>query len=446
MDVKLLLGESKYIEYKRDYSKTLLKTVSAYANYHDGHIIIGIDDYGKVIGVKNSDEVRLSIENSINDSLKPRPYYEIEEEIYENKKIVILKVYKGDLTPYTVDKKAYKRMDTSSVQVDRPAYEELILLGRNLSFEILPSDSQNLIFKDFERKMEQALGIRSFTNDLLITLGLKSNRQFNNAAALLSDMNPLKSSVVHLIAYEDENVLSIRDRQTIEKVSVIKQFEECMDFYKKHINVSEVIAGPYRKTIEEIPLVAYREAVANAIVHRDYSRNVDIRIEVFANRIEVVSPGGLPVGISENEYLEGRVSVPRNRILADVFLRLKIIEKLATGIRRIKEYYRDYDVSPEFEINDNSIVVILPNVKQSEKKGTNTGLDEIHQLNEHEKRIYKLIQEKGSLRRSEIEVELALKKSQTIELINHLRSLNILSQIGRGRSTKYILKHGNRTK
>lgn len=258
-------------------------------------------------------------------------------------------------------------------------------------------------------------------------------------------MNPLESSVVQLIAYKGENVVHIKDRQRLEKVSVLKQFDVCMDFYKKHINVSEMITGPYRKTVEEIPLVAYREAIANAIVHRDYSRNVDMRIEVFSNRVEVVSPGGLPIGITENEYLEGRVSIPRNRVLADVFLRLKIIEKLATGIRRIKEYYQDYEVKPEFEINDNSIVVILPKVNQSKENSLHCDINEKYQLNEHEKRIYQLLEKKGSLRRSEIEADLALKKSQTIDLINHLRSLNILSQIGRGRSTKYILKHKNRT-
>lgn len=446
MDYRLLLGESKYIEYKREYTKTLLKSVSAYANYHDGHILIGIDDDGKAVGVKNADEVRLSIENAINDTVKPRPYYEICEETFEGKKIVVLTVYKGDHTPYTVDNKVYKRMDTSSVQVDRHAYEELILLGRNLSFETLPSTGQKLVFRILEEKIERTLSVAHVTDDLLITLGLKNKEQFNNAAALLSDANPIDSSGVQMIAYEDRSVLKIKDRHQLRNVSVLKQFDLCMDFYRKHINTSEIINGPYRETVEEVPMVAYREAVANAIVHRDYTRDVDLRIEVFSNRIEVVSPGGLPIGISESEYLEGRVSIPRNRVLADVFLRLKIIEKLATGIRRIKEYYQDYAVKPQFEINENSIVVILPKVNRTEEKMIRPVDMDQYQLNENERLICKLLEKRGMLSRSEFENELGLKKSQTIDLIVRLRELQLVSQIGRGRATKYMLKKEARTK
>lgn len=445
MDSKLLLGESKYVEYKRDYIKTLLKSVSAFANYHDGHILIGIDDDGKAVGVKNADEVRLSIENAINDAVKPRPYYKICKETYNGERIVVLTVYKGDRTPYTVDNKAYKRMDTSSVQVDRHAFEELILLGRNLSFETMPSTVQKLAFRILEDKIQNILSIAHLSDDLLITLGLKNKQQFNNAAALLSDMNPIGSSGIQMIAYESESVLNIKDRQQLVNVSILKQFDLCMDFYRKHINISERITGPYRETVEEIPMVAYLEAVANAIVHRDYSRDVDLRIEAFSNRIEVVSPGGLPIGISESEYLEGRVSIPRNRVLADVLLRLKIIERLATGIRRINECYQDYAMKPRFDINENSIVVILPKVIQSEDKKIRAVDLDHHHLNGNERLICKLLEQGRGLSRYEIENGLGLKKSQTVDLIIGLRERHLVSQIGRGRATKYMLKKGDRT-
>lgn len=446
MDEKLLLGESKNIEYKRDYTKTMLKTVSAYANYHDGYILIGVEDSGEVTGVSDSESIRLSIENAINDSIRPKPYYEICEEAIGNKVVVIVKVFKGDHTPYTLDNKAYKRMDTSSVSVDRLAYEELILLGRNLTFETLVSNEQDLFFKVLQEKMEKSLNISHFTEDLLITLRLKNKTQYNNAAALISDTNPLESSGIQLIAYDGDNVLKIKDRQKIEKTSVLKQFDFCIDFYRKHINTSELINGPYRKTIEEVPIVAYREAIANAIVHRDYSRNVDLRIEYFSNRIEIVSPGGLPVGITENEYLDGRVSIPRNMILADIFLRLKIIERLATGIRRIKEYYNGFNVRPQFQIHENSIVVILPKVNKIDEIDYSPTVIEKLDLNKYEIMIYKALEDGKALSRTNIENTIGLKKSQTIELINHLIKLNLVVQIGRGRAIKYVLKSNNQTK
>ena len=105
----ILSGESKVIEYKRNFTKSLLKTVSAFANYHDGVIIIGIQDDKKVVGVENPKELRLNIENSINDNIKPSPYYEIKTDKLERKDIIIINVYKGENTPYTIGNKAYKR-------------------------------------------------------------------------------------------------------------------------------------------------------------------------------------------------------------------------------------------------------------------------------------------------------------------------------------------------
>lgn len=439
MDKILLQGESKWVEYKQEYSNTLLKTICAYANYHDGFVIVGLKDSGEIVGVEDPMETRLSIENAINDSIVPKPFYEIHCEDINGKQIVIVKTYKGDYTPYSLNQKVYKRMDTSTIQVDKYAYEELILQGRNLSFEELISDHQALRFEELTRKLKQMLKIYDVSDDLYITLGLKSAGKFNRAAALLSDDNPVEHSIIQFIAYSGNSVKEIKDRQTISQSSIIKQYEACMDFYRKHINIREIIEGAYRNTIEEVPLVAYREAVANSIIHRDYLRNGYIRIEFFANRIEITSPGGLPIGISEEEYIEGRISVPRNRIIAEIFLRLKIIEKLATGIRRIKEYYRDYHVVPSFKVFEHSVMVTLPKINSSISSEKQKNLIEMDHLNDKERMILMTLQEKGAMTRNQIEKKLGLKKSQTIDLIANLRSQKRVIQIGKGRATKYVL-------
>lgn len=439
MDKRLLLGESKYIEYKKNYTKTLLKTVSAFANYHDGHILIGVDNEGTVIGINDVEELRLSIENAINDSIEPRPYYELETESVEGKTIVVIKVYKGEYTPYSINNKAYKRMDTSTIQADRMAHNELILLGRNQSFETIKVTNQSLTFEDLSLRLKKALNIQKTTKDLLITLGLVDLNGYNNVALLFSDDNPLDSSKVQLVAYKDNTVMHIKDRQELSETSIIKQYDQCIDFYRKHINVEEIIEGPYRKTVEEVPLVAYREAIANTIVHRDYFRDVDTRVEIFSDRIEIVSPGTLPIGLSEEEFRNGNISILRNRIIADVFLRLKIIEKIGTGIKRIKGYYQDYSVQPSLEVYENSIKVILPKVT-IESKPHGTLIDaRMFDLNENEKKIMELLKSAELLSRSEIEVSLGLKRTQTGELLKHLRGLNLVIKIGSGSNVKYRL-------
>ena len=166
-------------------------------------------------------------------------------------------------------------------------------------------------------------------------------------------------------------------------------------------------------------------------------KNVDSRIEIFSDRIKIVSPGGLPIGILEDEYLEGRISIPRNRIIADIFLRLKIIEKLGTGIRRIKEYYREYDTKPEFIITENSITVILPRINKEIKKVNEINLD---RLNSNELLIYYIIKDNGKINRKDIENKVDLKKSQILQIINNLREYNLVIKTGQGINTEYMIK------
>ena len=122
----------------------------------------------------------------------------------------------------------------------------------------------------------------------------------------------------------------------------------------------EVIQGADRKRVEKIPEAAFREAVANALIHRAWDVDSQIRVSMFDDRIEIVSPGGLPSGITAEEYLSGRLSVLRNRNLANVFYRLGFVEIFGTGITRIKQLYEESLIKPEFEVSENAIKIMLP--------------------------------------------------------------------------------------
>ncbi|GAU78342.1 RNA-binding domain-containing protein [Fusibacter sp. 3D3] len=432
-----LEGENKSVEYKLEYSKTILKTVCAFANFHDGIIVLGIRDDGTIVGVDKIDEIKLNIENAINDAIIPKPYYEFEVHLVKALKLLVIRVYKGDYTPYTYQNKAYMRRDTSTVQVDATMNQNLILAGRNLGFEDLISAEQSLTFDYFKQLMRKQLKITTLSEDLLKTLGLIDNNQYNNAAALISDENPLKSSVVQLIAFSDATVNRIKDKATLDSYSLLQQFDKCMSFYRKHINMGEIIDSAYRKTVEDVPIIAYREAVANMLVHRDYSVAVDARIEIFSDRIEVISPGGLPIGLLNEEFIEGRISKARNRKIADLFLRLKIIEKLATGIRRIKEQYMDQDVKPQFLTSENAVVIILPFMKQSKKAHFNVSFVKEDSFEGKENEIYRIIRQNPMIKRVTIQSLINLEKSQTIELINKLRAAGKIIKVGNGPATGY---------
>ncbi|TAH60230.1 MAG: hypothetical protein EWM50_06775 [Gottschalkiaceae bacterium] len=440
----LFNGETKNIEYKKEYSKSILKTISAMANYQDGYIVIGIDDDSNVTGVDNPKAIKLMLENSINDNILPIPYYEIFEKKVDDKIIVVLQVFVGENTPYLYNNKAYKRMNTSTVTTDKIEYENLILKGRNIGYDGLSYNDNGLSFEYLNKKIRQQLGIGHLSKDILKTLGLMKNEEYTIAAALLSDENPIHSSGISLIRFDSDTTLNIIDKNILRNISLIEGFDKSIEFYEKHINKKEVIKGAYRETIEEVPLVAFRESIANAIVHREYMVDADIRVEIFDDRIEIISPGGLPIGITEEEYLDGRVSVPRNRIIADIFLRLGIIERLATGIRRIKGYYKDKNVNPEFLIAQNSIKVILPKI--SSQKNTTVKLNDTNvnanDMNENELKIVKHLNSTGRISRKEAEEILSLKKTQAVQVLGGLIDKGIIIRVGSGRNTAYEKPRG----
>lgn len=417
------MRESKYLEYKENLtSNTFLKTVSAYANYGEGKIIFGIDDAGIVIGISDPVNECLNLENKINDSIKPVPEYNLE---IQDDSTIILTVFEGMYKPYLYKGKAYKRNDSSTIEVERLEYNRLVLEGSNLSFEELTSSDQQLTFSKLSTELIRVMGIEQLTKDILKTLELYSDQNgFNNAAALLADNNHFKG--IDVIRFGD-SIDEIMERKTFENFSILSQMEQSIQMFHQYYRY-EKIEGMERKSVDKIPEKAFREAVANALVHRMWDIPTSIKISMYPDKIEISSPGGLPAGLSEDEYLNGQISLLRNPIIGNVFFRLKYIEKFGTGIMRINYAYKNTLVKPEYRIFSNSIRIILPVIKSDYK------------LNEAEKRLINILTDSGSMTRNEIEKAAEMEKSKTIRILNGLIDKNIIHKKGMGRATKYELK------
>lgn len=417
------MKENKTVEFKEKLTDSFLKTVSAYANYGSGEILFGVTDDGKEIGLENPTEFCLSVENKINDSISPKPDFSFS--VNERTKVVTLAVQEGEDKPYTFRGKAYKRNDTSTVEVDKIAYNRLVLEGSNKNFEELPSRNQNLHFKTLEHYFSEKLQIDSIDKNILKTLELYSEKdKFNIAADLLSDENDFPGiDIVRFGSSIDE----IMDRKTFSNQSVLSQYKNAIEVFRTYYQY-EKISGIEREKVELVPENAFREAVANAIVHRTWDVNALIRIEMYSDRVEVLSPGGLPSGISENEYLSGRVSILRNPILGSVFFRLRLIEKFGTGVRRIKSAYKDAIVKPDFSIGENSIQVTLPVLLAFEK------------VSADEQKILDLLAGNMLLSSSELSKATGFSKDKVIRLAASLVNKNIIQVNGNGRGTKYMLK------
>lgn len=416
------MKESKYLEFKATITNTFLKTVSAYSNFGDGEVVFGVNDDGTVCGIENVEQVRLDIENRINDSITPKPDFELK--VDEAKKIIQLKVREGKYKPYLYKGKAYRRSDSATIEVDQVELKNLVLEGTNLTFEEVSCGENSLSFGELTEKLMEKIELSELSEDVLRTLGLYTkDKKYNNAAALLADKNNFYGID---IARFGNSINEIMDRETIAGVSILKQYDAAINMIRRYYQYEE-ISGIERKVVDLIPENAYREAIANALIHREWSINAHIRISMFPDRIEIKSPGGLPKGLTAEEYENGEISCLRNPILGNVFYRMKYIEMFGTGVTRIKHAYSDVTIKPKFTITENVIGVILPIINAE------------YNVTGDEEKVIRILEKSKPLSSSEIAKRLGYTKSKTLRIIERLKEDGYIKVIGNGRGTKYCL-------
>ena len=413
------MRETATLEHKRDLSRTYLKTVSAFANYGTGSIVFGIADDGTTVGLDDPEGACLQAGNAVNDSLDPVPRFALS--IDESARTVTLTVYEGAAKPYLYKGKAYRRADSSTVAASRIEYNRLVMRGMNASFDSLEAASQDLAFHRLDAELASKLGIKELDTNALISLELMvPSGMFTNAAAMLADENDLPG--IDMVRFGD-SVSLILSRHTFEGESVLLQMSQALAVFEEHFAYEEVI-GAERVARSLVPREAFREALANALVHRCWDVNANVKVSMFPNRIEVTSPGGLPDGMTEQEYLAGGPSIARNPVLANVLFRLGYIERFGTGIPRILEAYAELDVSPSFSVRPSSITVTLP-VEQSVS------------LTEGERRVLGIVGKGSSLTRAEVAEAAGLSKDKAIRVLNSLVQKSMVTREGSGRSVRY---------
>ena len=387
------MRETRTLEFMETITNTFLKTVSAFSNYDGGTILFGVDDDGNIKGLPDVKQACLDIENKINDNITPQPDYTLE--IQNNDQTIKLTVKSGLQKPYLYKSKAYKRNDTATIEVDTLEFSRLVLDGKNIRFE-----------------------------ELLKTLNLYDDvNGFNNAAGLLADKNHFPG--IDIVKF-GENISIIQKRSTFKNISVLEVYEKAIEVFRDYYQY-EVIQGADRTKMEKIPEAAFREAIANALIHRVWDVDSQIRVSMFDDRIEIVSPGGLPSGITEEEYLSGKLYVLRNRNLANVFYRLGFVEIFGTASTRIKQLYAEALIKPDFEVSENAIKIVLPIFEKNAD------------LTEDEIVVYKLLSKTMLKPISEVAPYVPFRKSKTTKLLKGMCEKGVITVEGKGKGTKYII-------
>lgn len=199
-----------------------------------------------------------------------------------------------------------------------------------------------------------------------------------------------------------------------------------MTMYRKYYQYEE-IKGDLRVKVEKVPEEVFREAIANALIHRVWDIDTHIRVAMYENLIEIISPGGLPKDMTKEEYLDVQISILRNPIIGNIFFRLHNIERFGTGVKGINNSYSQSEVKPRFEVYENSIKVVLPVMK---KELT---------LSDDEKLIYQFFSSNRKLSSSEVVEYAGFGKTKVVKLLKSLVDQSFIKVEGRVCGTKYTL-------
>lgn len=362
IDAVIQSGEGYTIEFKRSINSDLAKEMVAFANSSGGRIFIGIEDDGKLTGADITNEARSKVQGVARDC---DPSINIELEIVD--KVLVIYVAEGQNKPYRCTNGFYVRNGPNSEKLSTQEIAEFFKEHGRINFDEMPCNSIVLPqgFDEFAIKNFMAhLNLSSPVdpNQLLINLGVvKEGLQIipNNAGVLFFAQEPTKylpQSAVTCVAYRGNAKVDILDKKTFGK-DLISNIDEIIGFLKRHLNLAFEIKATQREEKLEIPEVVLREAVVNAVAHRDYlEKGATVMVEVFNNRVEVSNPGGLPKGLSKDNF--GTRTLARNPLIASILNRIGYIEKLGTGVQRMRSLM-DYVGLPEPEFIFNSFFTVI---------------------------------------------------------------------------------------
>lgn len=217
--------------------------------------------------------------------------------------------------------------------------------------------------------------------------------------------------------------------------SIFKQFEDAVNYLALCNKTSSVIKGVVRMDKQDYPEEAIREALLNAIVHRDYSFSGSIIINVTDYKMEFISLGGLIPGLSPDDIRSG-ISQPRNTTLAEVFHRLRLIESYGTGIRRIFNLYAKCSEQPQIEVTSNTFKIVLPNMNAVPAAEPESAATVTPQM----RKVLDYIKANGQITEKGISELLGLKKTRTFTIAKQMRDRGLIKVVGRGESKKYLQK------
>jgi len=435
-ELKMILaeGEGLKVEFKERFdSKNLAKEIVAFANTEGGRIFLGVSDEGEIKGTEITNRLKSQIQDIARNC---EPSIKISFE--EVGKVLVIAVFEGENKPYQCSLGFYLREGPNSQKLSRDEILNFVTGVGKIKFD--EQINENFKFpEDFdEDRFEKFLKKSNITNknilDVLINLSLavkKGNEIiFNNAGILLFGKNIerfVKQNFVYCTLFKGNERVDIIDRKEF-KEDLLTNYFEALNFLKKHLKLSYILegSGP-RKEVLELPEEALKEALINSLIHRDYfETGFGVNVEIFDDRVEITNWGKL---LFDRKEL-GKISIPRNPILFDLFHRLNMIEKAGSGINRIKRLIKEMNLKVRFESSDFFRVIFMRHLDDESTPQVTPQVTPQAELTELEKKVFLEIRNNPKISRNNLSKRLGIGEDTVKEYLRKLREKGILRRIG----------------
>jgi len=366
LDILLREGEGSMLEYKEGFSSSLARDLAAFANSSGGKILLGVRDNGTAVGIRDSNKLRAQIQDMARNCDPP-----VKVLIEVVGKVMVITVRESESKPVQCREGFFWRQGATTQKLSRDEIRDFFRSEGAIRFDLTvcpkfryPEDFDREKFDTWIR--QSRITPRGRVDDVLVNIEVaeRAGRRLilRNAGVLFFAKNVNhffpQAYVTCLLARGTEKV-DILDRKDFAG-GLVSDIEESLRFIERNTRTGYRIEKLRREDVPEYPMRALREAITNAVMHRDYfEAGANVFVEIYDDRIEISNPGGLPKGLSREEL--GTRSVRRNPLIADLLHRIALIEKAGTGIRLMIEDARRYKCpEPKFTVNGFFITTFWP--------------------------------------------------------------------------------------
>lgn len=440
--------ESETVEWKRSPGewKEIVETCAALATSRGGTIYVGIGPNGDRVGVQLGQGTLEDLANKIAQNTNPRQTPSIVTSDGDAKIIIRIAVSASRFKPVYAFDRPYRRSGATNRRLSIEDATHIYLSSRGLTWDQSPVEGAKITDVDPAAvrrflqvaRTERQWDVRADTpvKQVLRQLGLLANDRLTVAAVLLFGRNAqqfLPQALVRCGRFKGTDAVHFLDMDAVQG-NVIEQVERAMTFVKRNIRMGVEIRGLQRDDVWEYPLEGLREALINAVCHRDYASTANVQIRIFDDRLEIWNPGGLPDGMTVADLWRQHESCPRNQLVANAFFLIKYVEQFGTGIQRIVDDCRTHrKPEPSFEVHGQTFRAIFKPAQAGDLTTSAAG------LNERQRKALLFMREKGDIQASQYRELVRIGQRQAVNDLNGLVARGLAVRTGGGRSVRYVL-------